>query len=353
MATVARYGAEDLRLAAAHMLVAAGMDSAMAADVADTLVEGDLLGHDTHGLALLAPYLAELASGSMNTRGTCRVVSERAASALWDGERLPGPWVTRRAVDAAVERARTGGTGTIVVRRSHHIACLAAYLTRATERGCALLLTCSDPNAASVAPHGGTTAVFTPDPLAFGVPTSGDPVLIDLSASLTTNGLTARLHRKGERLAHPWLLDAQGRATDDPAVLFTDPKGTILPTGGIDAGHKGYALALIVEMLTGALAGHGRADAREGWGATTTVIAIDPAAFGGLEGFVRQADWLVDACRSNPPRPGVEAVRLPGQRALERRRDQLARGVALQADIAPALAGWCEKLQVVWPRPLH
>ncbi len=349
---VARYAADALCATAASLLGAAGMDAEFARDVATTLVEGDLLGHDTHGLALLATYLAELEAGTMRASGTYRVLNERAAAALWDGARLPGPWLTLRAVDDAIVRAQRCGTGTIVIRRSHHIACLATYLTRATERGLALLLTCSDPNSASVAPHGGLKPVFTPDPLAFGVPTSGDPVLIDLSASLTTNGMTARLHKHGRRLAHPWLLDAKGNATDDPAVLFTEPKGTILPTGGVDAGHKGYALALVVEMLTGALAGWGRADTKEGWGATVMVQAIDPDAFGGRAAFVRQADWLVDACSGNPPRPGIEAVRLPGQRGLALRRDQLQRGVALNADILPALAPWASKLNVSLPAAL-
>ncbi len=224
--------------------------------------------------------------------------------------------------------------------------------SRATERGYALLIACSDPSSASVAPHGGLKAVFTPDPLAFGVPTSGDPVLIDLSASLTTNGMTARLHRHGRKLAQPWLLDAEGGATDDPRVLFSDPKGTILPTGGLDAGHKGYALALIVEMLTGGLAGFGRADPKEGWGATVMVQAFDPEAFGGRAGFERQADWLVAACRSNPPRPGVDAVRLPGQRGLALKREQQRLGVALHGDIVPALAPWADKLKVAWPAVL-
>jgi LDH2 family malate/lactate/ureidoglycolate dehydrogenase len=348
----ARYAADALHSMAASLLEAAGMSADMASDVATVLVEGDLLGHDTHGLALLAPYLAELERGSMRTAGTYRVLQERGAAALWDGERLPGPWLTLRAIDDAIARAQHCGTGTVVIRRSHHIACLAAYLTRATERGFVLLLTCSDPNSASVAPHGGLEPVFTPDPLAFGVPTSGDPVLVDLSASLTTNGMTARLHKRGRKLAHPWLLDASGRATDDPAVLFTEPKGTILPTGGIEAGHKGYALALIVEMLTGALAGFGRADPKEGWGATVTVQAIDPEAFGGRAAFERQADWLVNACRDNPPRPGFGSVRLPGQRGQALRREQLQRGVALNEDILPALIPWAGKLDARLPTAL-
>ena len=346
-----RYSAQALQEFARDLLIGSGLDQDIASVVAEVLLEGDLLGHDTHGLALLAGYLRELKAGTMTKTGQHRVVEERDASALWDGDRLPGPWLTRLAIDDAIVRARKCGTGTVVIRRSHHIACLAAYLQSATEQGFVLLLSCSDPNAASVAPHGGTRAVFTPDPLAFGFPTEADPVLIDLSASLTTNGMTARLHKSGQRLAHPWLLTADGRATDDPNVLFSEPRGTILPTGGVDAGHKGYALALIVEILTGGLAGFGRADAKEGWGATVFVQAIDPAAFGGREAFARQAEWIAQACRDNPPRPGFDAVRLPGERGLARRRDQLALGVALQADILPALEPWSTKLSVPMPRP--
>ncbi|HQR22834.1 MAG TPA: Ldh family oxidoreductase [Burkholderiaceae bacterium] len=348
----ARYAVDDLRAAATALLVAGGMDGAFAADVGAILIEGDLLGHDTHGLALLAPYLSELEAGRLRGRGAYRVLNERAGTALWDGERLPGPWLTLRAIDDAIGRARRCGTGTVVIRRSHHIASLAAYLTRATDAGFVLLLTCSDPNSASIAPHGGLTPVFTPDPIAFGVPTSGDPVLIDLSASLTTNGMTARLHHHGRRLAHPWLLDAEGRATDDPAVLFSEPRGTILPAGGLDAGHKGYAMALIVEVLTGALAGHGRADPKEGWGATVAVQVWDPEAFGGREALARQSDWIVAACRGSRPRPGIESVRIPGERGLRLKREQILEGVRLHEDIVPALQPWAARFGIALPAPL-
>ncbi len=351
-ADLPRYAARALLDCARELLARAGVAAPIAADVAEVLLEGDLLGHDTHGLALLAPYLAEIERGAMRRDGGYAIVNERPAAATWDGRRLPGPWLTRRAVDAAIERARTYGTGTVVVRRSHHIGCLAAYPQRATDQGLVLLLACSDPNAASVAPFGGTRAFVTPDPIACGFPTAGDPVLIDISASITTNGMSARLHRQGRRFSHPWLLDAQGAATDDPAVLFADPAGTILPLGGLDAGHKGYGLALMIEALTAGLAGFGRADAKEGWGATVFVQALDPAAFGGADDFVRQAEWLREACRTNPPRAGFDRVRLPGERGLARRREQLERGVALNADILPALAPWAERFGVALPAAL-
>jgi L-lactate dehydrogenase len=191
--------------------------------------------------------------------------------------------------------------------------------------------------------------VFTPNPIAAGLPTAGDPILLDISASYTTNGLTGRLHKAGEKLPHPWVQDAQGRATDDPAVLFNEPKGTLLPLGGLEAGHKGYALALLIEALTAGLTGFGRADPSEGWGATVFVQALDPAAFGGADAFVRQTGWLADACHAATPREGVARVRLPGERGLALMREQLARGIALHPSILPALASWADALGVALP----
>lgn len=343
------HAAADLVAFAHALLRAAGVRDDIARDVAAILVEGDLLGHTTHGLAQLAGYLGELDRGSMRKDGAPRVVASRPATQTWDGERLPGPWLVLRALDAAMAMAATFGTGTVVIRRSHHIACLAAYLTRATDRGLALLLACSDPSGASVAPFGAVSPVFTPDPLAAGFPTDGVPILLDISASYTTNGLTTRAHKAGEKLPHAWVQDARGVPSDDPAVLFAEPKGTLLPLGGLEAGHKGYALALLVEALTGGLAGHGRADPSEGWGATVFLQVLDPEAFGGRDAFVRQASWLAAACRSATPRPGGPPVRLPGERGLARKRAQQQGGVELHATILPALAPWAARYGVALP----
>jgi L-lactate dehydrogenase len=345
-----RYSADDLVAYASTLLARAGVREDIARDVAAVLVDGDLLGHTTHGLALLAPYLGEVEKGSMAKSGEPRVINARPAVQAWDGGRLPGPWVTLRALDAASAMAADYGSGTVVVRRSHHIACLAAYMKRVTDRNLMAIVACSDPAVKSVAPFGGVSSVFTPNPLAAGIPTSGDPIILDISASYTTNGLTGRLHASGRQLEHPWIQDAQGNPTRDPAVLFTEPKGTLLPLGGLEAGHKGYALALLVEAATGALAGHGRADPNEGWGATVFVQVLDPAAFGGAEDFHRQIDWVANACRTATPRPGGEGVRLPGERGMRRYREQKARGVELFDGIMASLAPWAGKLGVVIPK---
>jgi LDH2 family malate/lactate/ureidoglycolate dehydrogenase len=347
-----RHDAAAVTVFATALLQRAGVRDDIARDVAEVLIDADLMGHTTHGLGLLAPYLAEIANGGMQKSGEPDIVNAHPASQFWDGKRLPGPWLTRRAFDAASAMARTQGSATIVIRRSHHIACLAAYLPAITQRGQMGLVYCSDPNNQSVAPFGGLTPVFTPNPFAAGIPTSGDPILLDISASYTTNGLTGRLHEAGEKLPHPWLQDAQGNATDDPAVLFNGRNGTLLPLGGHDAGHKGYALALLVEALTAGLAGMGRADPKEGWGATVLVQVIEPAAFGGVDATRRQMDFIVDACHDATPRAGVARVRMPGERALKLMRDQRAHGVLLHPSIMPALESWARKLDVAIPTAL-
>ncbi len=345
----AAHPADMLRAYAAALLHAAGLAPDRAATVAEVLVEGDLLGHDTHGLAQLPGYLGAITAGTMATAGEPLAVSDRGGAILWDGQRLPGPWLVVQAIALAVDRARQHGTATVVIRRSHHIACLAAYLERVTRHGMLMLLASSDPSVASVAPHGGVRALMTPNPLAAGFPTDADPVLMDISTSTTTNGLTGRLRAEGRMLDHPWLLDAAGRPTRDPAALFTDPPGTILPLGGLDQGHKGFALGLLVEALTAGLGGFGRADPAEGWGAAVFLQVLDPAAFGGQDAFVRQAGWLADAARATPPVPDGPPVRLPGARGLALRRQAAARGVRLHPSIPPALAPWAERLGVAPP----
>ena len=334
---------------ATQLLLKSGLDHDKATAVAEILVEGDLMGHTTHGLAQLPGYLAELEKGAMRKQGEPLVVSDFPAAVTWDGQRLPGPWLVLKAMELAAARARTQGTCSVVIRRSHHIASLASFHERATRQGLMMLLTCSDFNSASVAPFGGLDPVFTPNPISAGIPTGGLPVVMDISCSATTNGLTNRLHAEGKKLPAAWVLDGHGNATDDPGALFRDPKGTILPTGGLDSGHKGYGLTWLVEALTGGLAGLGRADPKEGWGATVFLQIIDPAAFSGLAAFTRQTDKVAELCHASRPAKANQAVRTPGERGLKLSASQMAQGVALYPSILPSLQAWADKFQVPMP----
>ncbi|WP_250453184.1 Ldh family oxidoreductase [Caballeronia sp. ATUFL_M2_KS44] len=347
-----RYSATELQHFAQALLSKAGLDEPKAQAVAMTLVDGDLMGHDTHGLALLAPYVGEIERATMTCTGEPDVISDRGASLLWDGRRLPGPWLVLAGIETLAPRAREFGSATLVIRRSHHIACLASYLEKATADGFMIVLSSSDPAVQSVAPHGGTRSVFTPNPIAAGIPTSGTPFLIDVSSSTVTNAMTARLHKAGQRFDEACFIDANGEPSRDPGVLSANPPGSILPVGGLTWGHKGFGLALLIEAMTGGLAGHGRADPADGWGATVFLSLYDPAAFGGPEAFAKQMDWIGDACRENPPRPGFANVRMPGDRGLSLKRDQLRDGVALHPTIAPVLEACAERYDLRFPAAL-
>ncbi len=322
---------------ATRAFLACGLDRDKAQTTAQVLVEGDLLGHSTHGLALLPGYLDALKNGSMSTQSAPQVLQSRAATALWDGQRLPGPWLVTRAISAAKEMARTCGAGTIVIRNSHHIACLAAYLEAPAREGFVTQILSSDPAVKAVAPHGGRVPVMTPNPLAISWPTKADPVIVDVSMSVTAMGMTRRLFDAGESMPIGWATDAEGNATTDPGAIWNEPKGALMPLGSDLAGHKGYGLGLMIEALTGGLAGYGRADGVSGWGATVQIQIYDPEAFGGMQALTKQTDAMRESCQKNPPRPGFERVLMPGERGLARKRAQLEGGLVLHESIIPKL----------------
>ena len=347
-----RYAAADCEQLVHRLLGALGLPDSPARAVAHVLVEGELMGHGTHGLQLLPTYLAEIEGGGMTTEGEPQTLSDRGAVLVWDGRRLPGPWLALRAVDAAMARARRFGTGTVSVRRSHHIAALAPYARRVADAGMVLLLMSSAPAASSVAPHGGTRGVFSPSPIGVGFPTGADPVLVDVSTSITTNGLTAQCAREGRPLPGAWVQDEQGRPTDDPTVTIAPRRGSLLPLGGVDSGHKGTGLAWMVEALTAGLAGHGRDDPGPRWGATLFVQVLDPAAFAGTAAFTDALDPVVAACREQPSADPARPLRLPGERALRLRAQGLDGGIVPSPAVWQAIAGWAQRLGQTLPPPL-
>ena len=193
---------------------------------------------------------------------------------------------------------------------------------------------------------------MTPNPLAAGWPTQSDPVMLDVSMSITTNGFVKRLQSENRPAPGEWFVTAEGTPTANPSALMSDPPGALLPIGGVDHGHKGYSLGLLIEALTNGLAGHGRADPAEGWTATVFLQVIDPALFGGGEAFVRETTHLAEQCRATPPRAGVAGVRLPGEGGLRKRTEQLENGVDLYPSILPTLVPWAERFGIAVPESL-
>jgi len=352
----ARYDAVVLEEFGTMLFAKAGMPQDRAEIVSKYLLEADLMGHDTHGFAQAPRYLRHTQSGEMPPLGDPAVLHDKGPCLTWDGNYMSGVWLTHQAVKEAVARAKQYGIGAVSIRRSHHIACLAAFLQLATDEGCVISLLSSDPAASGVAPFGAVEQVFTPNPMAYGIPTGdeagGDPILVDISASITTLGMSYRMIGLGQPMAGQWFIDNKGNPSNDPAVLKDDPPGALLTLGGMDAGHKGFGLALMVEAMTSGMGGFGRADGATNTGASVFVQVTDPDAFGGKEAFLREVSHTANACRNARVPEGKPPVRLPGDGALARKRAALANGVTLYEGILPSLEPIAQELGVAMPAPL-
>jgi len=343
-----RYQVESLLRLASELFVAAGMDDDKAQCVAKVLVTGDMVGQRTHGMALCAAYVEQIDKGLMSIHGDPEVVRDSGSVLVWDGNYLPGPWLVSQALTIASERVASHGVVTCVIRRSHHIACLAALIRQATDRGLVAILASSDPASGFIAPFGGKEPLLTPNPIAIGYPGS-QAVWIDVSTSITTVGMARQKSAANTAFEHPWLMDGEGQPTKDPHVLDVGAKGTLLPVGGREYGHKGFGLSLMVEMLTHGLAGFGRPDSEKRWGANVFLQVIDPDAFAGKEAFLRLMDDLTDRCHANAPIDPDNPVRMPGEMGQKRIKVAEQSGIEVSPAVLAALTGCAQRFGVELP----
>lgn len=345
------YRHADLQAFVTGLLVKAGLEEPLAAAMTGKMLEADLLGASTHGLMFLPVYLDRIAAGHIAKTGSVRVIADRPEAFAWDAQRLPGAWVMERATEAMLQRLENQGAVTATIANGSHIGCLQAYLLPFVEAGHMVTVSATNPGIRSVAPFNGIDPVLTTNPIAWGIPSRGTPVLVDFSTSLTSNSLVAGYAARGEKLPGQWLIDTQGRPTDDAGALKADPPGSILPLGGVDFGYKGFGAGLFVEAASLALSGHGRKVARDMFGQSVFVQACNPAFFAGREAFLDEIDLLVADCKASRPRPGTGGVRLPGERALASRARQMTEGVNIPDAAREKLKPWLEKLGGQWPPP--
>jgi LDH2 family malate/lactate/ureidoglycolate dehydrogenase len=331
---------------ATRMLQAAGMPEERASDMAAMLQEADLLGHRTHGFAMLPTYLDRIEKKAIATSGEITVLTDTGATLAWHANKLPGAWVMRRLSDEVLRRVGEHKVVTATIAHSSHIGCLQAYLRRFTDAGLFVTLSATNPGVASVAPFGGTLPVLTSNPVAYGIPTDGEPILIDQCTSVVSNAAVQTHAARGERTPGLWLVDGEGNYSDDASQINADPPATIAPLGGPEFGYKGYGLGLMVEALTLALSGYGRTAEHDRFGQSTFLQVIDPAGFAGRADFSREMTELALRCLASPPRRGGPPVRLPGRRALAERPLNLAQGMPFHSDTIAKIAAWGRKLGV-------
>ncbi|MGO1173414.1 MAG: Ldh family oxidoreductase [Actinomycetaceae bacterium] len=333
---------------AGRMLEAAGVGEVDAALVADSLVRAELWGHHSHGLLRLPWYVARLRSGAMRAETTEETLVDTGALVLLDGADGIGQVLTDRARAVGVERARTHGVSAVGVRRSNHFGTAMYYTRRAALEGfVAILTTNSSP---AMAPWGGREKRVGSNPWSIAAPWRGGVLSLDISNTAVARGKLYLAQQEGRRIPEEWALAADGRPTTDPAEGIA---GTILPM----AGHKGYAISFMMDVLSGALTGSSVGGSVVGpyepvgtSGAGHLFLTIDPGAFGPREEMDARIDKMVEEVRSGPLAEGHDRIYLPGE--LEELAAAAARdagGLVLPARTTAELSDLAAELGV--PRP--
>ncbi len=311
---------------ATSLFTAAGVPPEDASLVARSLVGANLRGHDSHGVMRIPQYVGFLQRGDYRIGVPLLAERETPALVTCDGQWGLGQVQAHRLLDLILPRARELGLAAGTIRDCGHIGRLGEYAERAAEMDMILLATVNNDGAAQrVAPPGGIEPRLSTNPLCIAVPTdrAETPLVLDFGTSVVAEGKVRIHYISGRPVPDGWLLDSKGIPTNDPAVLYQQPLGSILPMGGAQS-YKGFGLALILDLVAGGLSGGhcSRPDAPPSRGNNVFFLVLDPAHFAGPEYLKAQAAQLAEFVRSTPRAPSVDTILLPGdpeRSTLERR----------------------------------
>jgi LDH2 family malate/lactate/ureidoglycolate dehydrogenase len=327
--------------------VAVDMPAADAAVVAHLMTEADLQGSDGHGVIRLAPYVNRIRSGGINLRPDIRVVAERAATALVDGDNAMGHLVMSQCAQLAAAKAQAAGIGWVGTKFSNHAGPASLYARMALPHDL-IGLYFAVGNANHLPPWGGLEMLLSTNPIAVAVPTLDEPpVVLDMATTVAAYGKVKAKAQRGEMMPEGWMIDRQGRPLLDPRRA---EEGFLLPIGG----YKGYGLSLIVGLLAGTLNGAAMGrdvidfnhDFKTPTNTGQAIAMIDPAAFGDVAAFKQRVDAVVRDLRASPRMPGVERIWLPGEQSRAKRLAHQRDGIPLSAALLKTLAGVATELGI-------
>lgn len=345
-----RYTVAALEQTAAEIAVAAGVPASDARILAEALVDAEVQGVSTHGLSRLGIYIRRIQAGLIDPQAALTEVENTApAVRVFDACNGLGQVQAIKVLDRLAPLARSHGVAVATVRNSQHFGALSYYCNRMAAEGFILLATTNCEPA--MAPAGGSQAYFGTNPIAASFPTGqGFPIKVDLATSIVARGNIIAADKQGRSIPPDWALDPNGEATTDPAAALAGTVRTM-------AGPKGYALALMVEMLSGVLSGanvganigsmYKDMDRPQGVGHFFCLLNI--AAFGDPEDFKKRTDRMVGEIKQNRRMPGVEEVLVPGERSARVAETNREVGIALADATLNELRELCTTLGVALP----
>ncbi|HSG75388.1 MAG TPA: malate/lactate/ureidoglycolate dehydrogenase [Burkholderiales bacterium] len=327
------FQAAPLARAIEAIVLAGGSEPREAELVAENLVTANLTGHDSHGIGMIPRYVESLKEGGLQPNRHPVMKLDGGALVALDGQAGYGQVIGLEATDIAIERAKQHGVCVMALANSHHLCRIGQWAEQAVAQGLVSLSFVNVISRSIVAPFGGSDARFGTNPCTIGVPLAGQPpFILDMATSGVAQGKVRVAHNKGEKLPPGLLLDDKGNPTLEARFGVIEPFGA-LTTFGL---HKGYGLAVVCELLGGALSGGGtwhttdRSKKRVLNGMLS--ILIDPKKLGTADVFEREARAFIDWVKRSPPAPGIDRVRIAGDPERETRARREKEGIAVDAN---------------------
>lgn len=343
-----RFRPSDLRSLTARLAEHAGVSAEDAGTFARVLVDADVQGTSTHGVSRLNIYLDRMGRGLIDPRATLTVDRASGSVLALDAGNGLGQVQAMKALDLLIPLAQSHGVAAAVIRNSQHFGALSYYCNRAAERGMILLaMTNCEP---AMAPAGGYEPFFGTNPVAASFPTGqGFPVKVDLATSVVARGNIIAANKMSESIPEGWALNRSGEPTTDAAEALLGTVQTM-------AGHKGYALALMVEIFSSILSGsavgpqigsmYKDLDRKQDVGHFFCLFNI--AAFLDPSEFRTRMDSMIEQLKTNKRRPGVDEILVPGERSARVAALNEAEGVPVGKETIAELERWCKHFGVAF-----
>lgn len=338
----------ELRSRVAALYRAAGLPDEDADLVADTLVRADMWGHASHGVMRAPWYLQRVRNGVMKPVTQSRRVVDGGAITVLDGREGVGQVIAHDAMMDAIARAKRHGVGVVSVRNSNHHGALGYFTRLAADAGCIGMLASN--GGPAMAPWGGRQMVVGTNPWSIAAPAGRHPpMVLDIANTVVARGKIFQARQKGERISPHWALDAEGSSTTDPVAALA---GVILPM----AEHKGYAIALMMDVLSGVLSGSGILDEVHSPFHTDRAsrcghfaLALDIDAFGARSVFHARIEEMIAKLKAVPRAPGCEEILYPGELEARNEVRHAQEGLELPEKTVANLRAEAERLGVEWP----
>ena len=331
------FRADSLRAFCEEVFLSCGMVREDAAIVADSLVQANLRGVDSHGVTRVGIYVKRLKMGLVNPRPNVKIVHEGPGMLLVDGDNGMGQVVGVRALDLGLDRAGESGGVSVGIRRSNHYGAGSYYVQRAVARDTIAFAYSNAPP--TMAPWGGVDPYIGTNPYAYGIPAGEHrPIILDMATSIVARGKIILAAERGDSIPEGWAVDRQGNPTTDAREAL---EGSVLPFGG----PKGYAISLMIDLMAGALTGAGfgprvnslydNFDEPQNVGAFFQLVDIghfvEPAT------FKARVDRVIEEIKSSRKAAGTQEIFLPGEIEDRKERERMASGIPIGAETTAEL----------------